>query len=172
VVVVDDHITGVLTEHQAGRCLDMRPSGIRMRGRKSTPGRYFQVAGPGTGWGGTDLTDPLTIIEGWDPKVAWPGLRLLMTSTTGEHAAWFVLDDALHPVEAAMPAAHAPSSTASARTASRRWPRCCSSAVPVAACAQVSPRTRCCSPAPSSRRWSMSPAAVRQPTSGRVAASR
>ena len=103
VVVVDDHITGVLTEHQAGRCLDMRPSGIRMRGRKSTPGRYFQVAGPGTGWGGTDLTDPLTIIEGWDPKVAWPGLRLLMTSTTGEHAAWFVLDDALHPVEAAMP---------------------------------------------------------------------
>ena len=29
VVVVDDHITGVLTEHQAGRCLDMTPSGIR-----------------------------------------------------------------------------------------------------------------------------------------------
>ena len=27
VVVVDDHITGVLTEHQAGRCLDMRPLG-------------------------------------------------------------------------------------------------------------------------------------------------
>src|SRR4051812_35767442 len=31
VVVVDDHITGVLTEHQAGRCLDMPPSGIKMR---------------------------------------------------------------------------------------------------------------------------------------------
>lgn len=27
VVVVDDHITGVLTEHQAGRCLDMRALG-------------------------------------------------------------------------------------------------------------------------------------------------
>ncbi len=27
VVVVDDHITGVLTEHQAGRFLDMRPGG-------------------------------------------------------------------------------------------------------------------------------------------------
>jgi hypothetical protein len=39
VVVVDDHITGVLTQHQAGRCLDMRPSGIKIRGRKSTPGR-------------------------------------------------------------------------------------------------------------------------------------
>src|SRR5690606_20728588 len=48
VIVVDDHITGVLTEHQAGRFLDMRPAGIRVRGRKSTPGRYFQVANPGT----------------------------------------------------------------------------------------------------------------------------
>ncbi|MBL8835297.1 MAG: 6-hydroxynicotinate reductase, partial [Alphaproteobacteria bacterium] len=44
VIVVDDHITGVLTEHQAGRFLDMAPAGIRVRGRKSTPGRYFQVA--------------------------------------------------------------------------------------------------------------------------------
>lgn len=105
VVVVDDHITGVLTEHQAGRCLDMRASGIRMRGRKSTPGRYFQVANPGTGWGGTDIADPLTILEGWDEAVAWPGLRLLMTSTTGEHASWYVLDEALVPREQAMPPA-------------------------------------------------------------------
>lgn len=103
VVVVDDHITGVLTEHQAGRCLDMRPSGIQMNGRKSTPGRYFQVANPGTGWGGTDISDPLSIIEAWDAATAWPGLRLLMTSTTGEHASWFVLDDALKPIEQAMP---------------------------------------------------------------------
>ncbi|MBC7608414.1 MAG: 6-hydroxynicotinate reductase [Polaromonas sp.] len=103
VVVVDDHITGVLTEHQAGRCLDMPASGIRMRGRKSTPGRYFQVANPGTGWGGTDIDDPLSIIEGWDSDTAWPGLRLLMTSTTGEHASWYVLDEALNPVEQAMP---------------------------------------------------------------------
>ena len=73
-VVVDDNITGVLTEHQAGRCLDMRASGIRMSGRKSTPGRYFQVANPGTGWGGTDIADPLSIIEGWNPAVAWARL--------------------------------------------------------------------------------------------------
>ena len=105
VVVVDDHITGVLSEHQAGRCLGMAPSGIQMRGRKSTPGRYFQVANPGTGWGGTDIADPLSIIEGWEPGVARPGLRLLMTSTTGEHAQWYVLDDALHPVEHDMPPA-------------------------------------------------------------------
>ncbi|MES2508671.1 MAG: 6-hydroxynicotinate reductase [Pseudomonadota bacterium] len=103
VVVVDDHITGVLTEHQAGRCLDMPPSGIRMRGRKSTPGRYFQVANPGTGWGGTDIEDPLSIIETWDADTARPGMRLLMTSTTGEHASWYVLDEALHPVEQDMP---------------------------------------------------------------------
>ncbi len=104
VVVVDDHITGVLTEHQAGRCLDMKASGIKMLGRKSTPGRYFQVANPGTGWGGTDIADPLAIIEGWDAGVAWPGLRLLMTSTTGEHACWYVLDETLTPVQAEMPA--------------------------------------------------------------------
>lgn len=103
VVVLDDHITGVLTEHQAGRCLDMKPSGIDLRGRKSTPGRYFQVANPGNGWGGTDIADPLSIIEGWDPTVAWPGLRLLMTSTTGEHAAWYVLNEQLQPIAQEMP---------------------------------------------------------------------
>src|SRR3990170_1272322 len=105
VIVVDDHITGVLTEHQAGRFLDMRPAGIRVRGRKSTPGRYFKVAEPGLGWGGTDITEPLSIIEKIDPKTAWPGMRLLMVSTTGEHAAWFELDAELKPQEAHMPAA-------------------------------------------------------------------
>jgi hypothetical protein len=105
VIVVDDHITGVLTEHQAGRFLDLPPAGIRVRGRRSTPGRYFQVAEPGAGWGGTDITDPLAIIERIDPKTAWPGLRLLMVSTTGEDAAWFVLDEQLRPQPAPMPAA-------------------------------------------------------------------
>ena len=104
VIVVDDHITGVLTEHQAGRFLDMRPAGIRVRGRKSTPGRYFKVAEPGLGWGGTDITEPLSIIEKIDPKTAWPGMRLLMVSTTGEDAEWFVLDKDLKPQKAPMPA--------------------------------------------------------------------
>ena len=105
VVVVDDHITGVLSEHQAGKFLDMAPTGIRLRGRKSTPGRYFQVASPGSGWGGTDITDPLSIVEGWEAAHgARPGLRVLMVSTTGEDSAWFVLDDALVPRPAEMPA--------------------------------------------------------------------
>jgi hypothetical protein len=104
VVVVDDHITGVLTEHQAGRCLDMRPAGLKVRGRKSTPGRYFQVANPGTGWGGTDIADPMSIVESWDAELAWPGLRLLMVSTTGEHAQYFVLDERRVPQPMPMPA--------------------------------------------------------------------
>jgi hypothetical protein len=104
VIVVDDHITGVLTEHQSGRVLDMPRAGIRVRGRKSTPGRYFQVANPGLGWGGTDITEPLSIIQKIDTKVAWPGLRLLMTSTTGEDALYCVLDETLRPVPAEMPA--------------------------------------------------------------------
>ncbi|MBV9567330.1 MAG: 6-hydroxynicotinate reductase [Hyphomicrobiales bacterium] len=105
VVVVDDHITGVLSEHQAGKFLGMRPSGVRVRGRKSTPGRIFQVAEPGTGWGGTTITDPLLLVQSIDPKLAWPGLRLLFTSTTGEDALFCVLDEALRPVPAAMPPA-------------------------------------------------------------------
>jgi len=94
----------VLSEHQAGRFLGMPPTGIRVRGRRSTPGRYFQVAEPGTGWGGTDVTEPLTIIESIDRDVARPGLRLLMVSTTGQDAGYYVLDDNLRPTEADMPA--------------------------------------------------------------------
>lgn len=104
VVVVDDHITGVLSEHQAGKLLGMEPTGLKMKGRRSTPGRYFQVAQPGTGWGGTNISDPLAILGDFDPKVARPGLRLLMVSTTGEHAAYYELDEDLNPVEMDIPA--------------------------------------------------------------------
>ncbi|MCF3932386.1 6-hydroxynicotinate reductase [Acuticoccus sp. M5D2P5] len=102
VVVVDDHITGVLSEHQAGKLLDMKPTGIKIKGRKSTPGRYFQVADPGTSWGGTNIEDPREILGPFDPKVAWTGLRLLMVSTTGEQFAYFILDDDLVPQPAPM----------------------------------------------------------------------
>ncbi|MGI9332059.1 MAG: 6-hydroxynicotinate reductase [Gammaproteobacteria bacterium] len=103
VVVVDDHITGVLTEHQAGKFLGMAPSGIKIQGRRSTPGRYFQVAHPGTGWGGTDIDDPLSIVGRFDASKAKPGLRLLMVSTTGEQAAYFHLDEELQPQPAEIP---------------------------------------------------------------------
>jgi 6-hydroxynicotinate reductase len=104
VVVVDDHITGVLSEHQAGKLLEVPETGIRIKGRRSTPGRYFRVAEPGTGWGGTSIEDPLSILKDFDRRVAWPGLRLLMVSTTGEHYGYFELDQDLRPVEKELPA--------------------------------------------------------------------
>ena len=103
VVVVDDHITGVLSEHQAGKLLGVPETGIKMKGRRSTPGRYFQVAEPGTSWGGTNIDDPLSVLDPFDPDVARPGLRLLMVSTTGEHRAYFELDETLTPVEKDLP---------------------------------------------------------------------
>jgi hypothetical protein len=109
VVVVDDHITGVLSEHQAGKMLGIPDTGIRIQGRRSTPGRYFEVASPGAGWGGTSLMDPLAILGAFDPKRARPGLRLLMVGTTGEHAAYYELDAALAPQECSMPDAVAQS---------------------------------------------------------------
>ena len=109
VVVVDDHITGVVSEHQAGKVLGWQPTGINIIGRRSTPGRYFQVAQPGNGWGGTDLSDPLTILDEFKPKFARPGLSILMVSTTGEHAAYFELNDALEPVKLPIPARLLPS---------------------------------------------------------------
>ena len=104
VVVVDDHITGILSEHEAGKQLNMPPTGIKIFGRRSTPGRYFQVAEPGTGWGGTDIEDPIKILKPFNPKVAWEGLRLLMVSTTGEQFAYFELDADLVPQVKPIPA--------------------------------------------------------------------
>ncbi|MFA6153933.1 6-hydroxynicotinate reductase [Mesorhizobium sp.] len=99
VVVVDDHITGVVSEHQAGKVLDWQDTGIKIIGRRSTPGRYFKVSEPGLGWGGTSISDPLSILGEWNAKKgARPGLSLLMVSTTGEQFAYYELDDALKPV--------------------------------------------------------------------------
>lgn len=104
VVVVDDHITGVVSEHQAGKVIGWQPTGIRIKGHRSTPGRYFRVSEPGQGWGGTRLSDPLEILGEWNPKKgARPGLRLLMVSTTGEQHAYYVLDDTLRPVRQDLP---------------------------------------------------------------------
>jgi hypothetical protein len=100
---VDDHITGVLSEHQAGKLLGIPETGIKMKGRRSTPGRYFKVAEPGTSWGGTNISDPLSILAPFDTEVARPGLRLLMVSTTGEQYAYFELDEVLRPLEKDLP---------------------------------------------------------------------
>ncbi|WP_299669106.1 6-hydroxynicotinate reductase [uncultured Ruegeria sp.] len=103
VVVVDDHITGVLSEHETGKQLDVPATGIKIKGRRSTPGRYFQVAEPGTGWGGTDIEDPLAILGPFNPRTAWEGLRLFMVSTTGEQFSYYELDADLVPQQHSVP---------------------------------------------------------------------
>ena len=104
VVVVDDHITGVVSEHQAGKVLGWEDTGIKILGRRSTPGRYFKVSEPGVGWGGTAIADPLAILGPWNPgKGARPGLSLLMVSTTGEQFAYYELDETLTPLQKPFP---------------------------------------------------------------------
>ena len=104
VVIVDDHITGVVSEHQAGKVLGWQPTGIKIKGHRSTPGRYFKVSQPGPGWGGTMLSDPLEILGEWNQKKgARAGLTLLMVSTTGEEYAYFVLDQSLTPQKEPLP---------------------------------------------------------------------
>lgn len=104
VVVVDDHITGVVSEHQAGKVLGWADTGIKIKGRRSTPGRYFQVSEPGLGWGGTQVEDPLDILGPFNPKKgAVEGLSLLMVSTTGEQYAYYELNADLEPVRKELP---------------------------------------------------------------------
>lgn len=90
VVVLDSHLTGLMSEHAAGRYAGAKASGVRLKFRPSTPGRYF--GDHGKGWGGTSVTRPQDIIAGVDLAVARPGMRLLVTETTGAHGALFELD--------------------------------------------------------------------------------
>jgi hypothetical protein len=48
VVVVDDHITGVVSEHQAGKVLGWQDTGIKIIGRRSTPGAISRSPSPGS----------------------------------------------------------------------------------------------------------------------------
>jgi hypothetical protein len=45
----------------------------------------------------------LSVLGPFDAKEARPGLSMLMVSTTGEHAAYYELDEALLPIEKEMP---------------------------------------------------------------------
>jgi NAD-dependent dihydropyrimidine dehydrogenase PreA subunit len=87
VIVLDSHLTGLMSEHAAGRYAGAKPSGVSLVFRQSTPGRYFGDHGPG--WGGTSITAPEAVIRGVDMTVARPGLRILVTETTGVNAALF-----------------------------------------------------------------------------------
>ena len=142
VIVVDDHITGVLSEHQAGKFLGMKPAGIRVRGRRSTPGRYFQVAEPGLGWGGTNVSDPLD--DHRARSIPRQALARPAAADGLDHRRAFGLVRARRGPEAAAgrhAGAGAPRRRAHrARTASRRCAPCCSWPAPAARCAPASPR--------------------------------
>jgi len=99
VIVLDQHITSLFSHHASGRCLGLSPSGVELCFKQSTPGRYFGTHGKG--WGGTDLADPLDIVSQVDISITAPGSTLLITETTGQNAAMYVLgwDGKYQPTE-------------------------------------------------------------------------
>jgi ferredoxin len=98
VIVLDSHFTGLLSEHAAGRFVGTRPSGVKLVFNQSTPGRYF--GDHGKGWGGASISRPLDVISEIDGNVAWVGMKILITETTGQKAAMYELgeDRQLHEV--------------------------------------------------------------------------
>lgn len=84
VIVIDSHVTGVFTEHTAGRYLGIPFSGVTLGFKKSTPGRYF--GDHGKGWGGTSIEDPISLIREIDPRYGRIGMTILFTETTGTQA--------------------------------------------------------------------------------------
>ena len=89
-IVLDSHLTGLFSEHAAGKYVGALPTGVNLKFRKSTPGRYF--GDHGDGWGGTSIRRPQDIISSVDMKIAKPGLKILITETTGRKAAMFEVD--------------------------------------------------------------------------------
>ncbi|MDZ7599234.1 MAG: 4Fe-4S binding protein [Desulfobacterales bacterium] len=90
VVVLDAHITGLLSRHVAGKFVGVRPTGVALKFKQSTPGRYF--GDRGGGWGGTAITHPVDVIDHIDMSVGWPGMTVLITETTGQNGALFEVD--------------------------------------------------------------------------------
>ena len=98
VIILDSHLTSLMSEHTAGIFAGARPSGVKLKFTMSTPGRYF--GDHGDGWGGTSITNPLDVIGGIDPKISHVGMRILITETTGQKGVMFEFDKdgSLHEV--------------------------------------------------------------------------
>jgi ferredoxin len=90
-IILDYHIIGLLSEHMAGRAVGMAYSGVIPYGRKSTNGRYFGK--PGHGWGGTEISNPRDAIKSIDMNIASPGMKILVTETTGQQADLFEIQE-------------------------------------------------------------------------------
>ena len=87
VIVLDSHLTSLMSEHAAGRYAGARPTGVKLRFKMSTPGRYF--GDHGKGWGGTSIENPVDVIAKIDMRIAWQGMKILITETTGSRGAMF-----------------------------------------------------------------------------------
>jgi len=90
VIVIDSHVTGLMSEHAAGSYSGIKPTGISLKFQKSTPGRYF--GDHGRGWGSTSITKPEDIIESVDMTIAREGLTIFITETTGQKGAMLRVD--------------------------------------------------------------------------------
>ncbi len=84
VIILDHQLTGVFSAHATGRYFKVPPSGIVLKYRESTPGRYFGVKGNGIG--GTDTMNPVDVIDMGRSTIR-PGTTLLVTEPTGGYHA-------------------------------------------------------------------------------------
>ena len=90
-IVIDHHVTGLFSEHLAGKEVGMVWSGVVPNATKSTVGRYF--GGHGDGIGGTVLKTPRDAIKSVDMTRAHAGMTILVTNTTGEVGALFEVQE-------------------------------------------------------------------------------
>ncbi len=89
-IILDHHVVGLLSEHRAGEEVGLTWSGVTPNARKSTRGRYFGEHG--NGWGGTSIENPRDAILKVDMNMAPPGIKILVTETTGQKAALFTVN--------------------------------------------------------------------------------
>ena len=101
VIILDSHVTSLMSEHAAGRFVGARPSGVKLKFEQSTPGRYF--GDHGEGWGGTSIIKPVDVITGIDRNVARVGMRILITETTGQRGVMLEFAEDGSLVEIPMP---------------------------------------------------------------------
>lgn len=90
-IILDHHVVGLFSEHLAGAEVGMTWSGVVPNARKSTRGRYFGEHGHG--WGGTDIENPRDAIKEVDMSKATPGMKILVTETTGQKFALFEVQE-------------------------------------------------------------------------------
>lgn len=95
-IMLDHHITGLLTKHPAGA--EQLPfSGVEPVGRFATNGRYF--FDHGDGWGGTNITNPIEAIKSVDMEYGKVGMKILVAETTFRKVALFEVNSEGKPVE-------------------------------------------------------------------------